>query len=134
MGTFSIIVGLIVFAVALFPNLGYFTLIPAVAGLIIGVCKLVRDGYCPWGISGVILNSLAMFLAFFWTGLISMSTTEMMEEAIQDMQDRPEVLQVFYPVVPPQHQGKKVIKQEQPTQTQQTPPANTGAPAEKTNK
>ena len=101
MGTFSIIVGLIVFAVALFPNLGYFILIPAAAGLIIGVCKLVRDGYCPWGISGVILNGMAIILAFFWTGLISMSTTEMMEDAIREMENRPEVLQVFYPVVPP---------------------------------
>lgn len=125
MGTFSIVVGLIVFAVALFPNLGYFTLIPAAAGLIIGVCKLVRDGYCPWSISGVILNSLAMFLAFFWTALISLSTTEMMEEAIHDMQDRPEILQVFYPVVPPQHSGKKIIKQ-QPKM--QNPPANPVSP------
>lgn len=113
MGTFSIIVGLIVFAVALFPNLGYFTLIPAAAGLIVGVCKLVRDGYCPWGIGGVILNSLAMFLAFFWTGVISMATSEMMEEAIHEMENRPEVLQVFYPVVPPQNSGRKMIKKQQ---------------------
>lgn len=118
MGTFSIIVGLVVFAVALFPNLGYFTLIPAVAGLIIGVCKLVRDGYCPWGIGGVILNSLAMFLAFFWTGLISMSTTEMMEEAIHDLEDRPEILQVFYPVVPPQNSGKKILRKQPQTQNE----------------
>lgn len=125
MGTFSIIVGLIVFAVALFPNLGYFILIPAAAGLIIGVCKLVRDGYCPWGISGVILNSMAVLLAFFWTGLISMSTTEMMEEAVREIQERPEVLQVFYPVVPPQHPAKKALQQQPQTQ-EKTP-----APAEK---
>ena len=124
MGTFSIIVGLIVFAVALFPNLGYFILIPAAAGLIIGVCKLVRDGYCPWGISGVILNGMAIILAFFWTGLISMSTTEMMEDAIREMENRPEVLQVFYPVVPPRQQLKKEMpKQPQAQQPQTAIPA-----------
>lgn len=132
MGTFSIIVGLVVFAVALFPNLGYYTLIPAVAGLIIGVCKLVRDGYCPWGIGGVILNGMALILAFFWTGLISLSTSEMMEEAIQDMQDRPEVLQVFYPVVPPQSSVKKVMKVQ--TAKPQNPPADAASAPEKTDK
>ena len=106
MGTTSLIIGLIVLAVALFPNLGYFILIPALAGLIIGICKIIRDGYCPWGVSGVILNAFAILLALFWTALISMSTTEMMEEAVREIQERPEVLQVFYPVVPPQHSAK----------------------------
>ena len=115
MGTTSLIIGLIVLAVALFPNLGYFILIPALAGLIIGICKIIRDGYCPWGVSGVILNAFAILLALFWTAIISMSTTEMMEEAVREIQERPEVLQVFYPVVPPQHSAKKVIK-EQPAE------------------
>ena len=120
MGTTSLIIGLIVFIVALFPNLGYFILIPAVVGLIIGVCKVVRDGYCPWGISGIILNGFAMLIALFWTGLISMTTSEMMEEAVREIQERPEVLQVFYPVVPPQHSAGKIIKEQQPQQTAKT--------------
>ena len=100
MGTTSLIIGLIVMAVALFPNLGYFILVPAFVGLIIGACKVIRDGYCPWAISGIFLNAGSILLAFFWTAIISMSTTAMMEEAVREMQDRPEVLQVFYPIAP----------------------------------
>ena len=111
MGTISLIIGLIVFAVALFPNLGYFIVIPAVAGLIIGLCKICRDGYCPWGMSGIVLNAFSLVLALFWTGLISMSSTEMMEEAIKEIQDRPEVMQIFYPVVPLQNHTKKVLNE-----------------------
>lgn len=121
MGTISLIIGLIVFAVALFPNLGYFIVIPAVAGLIIGLCKICRDGYCPWGMSGVVLNAFSLVLALFWTGLISMSSTEMMEEAIKEIQDRPEVMQIFYPVVPPQNPAKKVLNDKPAEQPQ--PPA-----------
>lgn len=111
MGTISLIIGLIVFAVALFPNLGYFILIPAVAGLIIGLCKICRDGYCPWGMSGVVLNSFSLLLALFWTGLISINSGEMIEEAIHEMHDRPEVMQIFYPVVPPHNSAKKALKE-----------------------
>lgn len=131
MGTISLIVGLIVFAVALFPNLGYFILIPAVAGLIIGVCKVVRDGYCPWGISGIILNGFSLALALFWTGLISMTTTEMMEEAVREIQERPEILQVFYPVVPPKNPTEK-IKETVKEHHSDNPPPST--PEKKTDK
>ena len=117
MGTLSLIIGLIVFAVALFPNLGYFILIPAIAGLIIGMCKIVRDGYCPWGISGIVLNAFSIVLALFWTGLLAISTNEMLDEAIQEISERPEVLQVFYPVVPPQHPAKKVLPENLPEKT-----------------
>lgn len=114
MGTVSLIIGLIVFAVALFPNLGYFILIPALIGLILALCKLTRDGYCPWSISGTVLNSLALMLAFFWTGLISISTTQMMEEAIRDIQNRPDVMQIFYPVIKDDHPAKKLLHHSAP--------------------
>ena len=109
MGTVSIIIGLIVFAIALFPNLGYFIMIPAAVGLILGLCKLVRDGYCPWSLSGIVLNGMAILLAFFWTGLISLSTTDMMEDAIRDIQSRPDVMQIFYPIIPDNHPAKKAL-------------------------
>lgn len=128
MGTTSLIIGLIVLAVALFPNLGYFILIPAIAGLIIGLCKICRDGYCPWGMSGIVLNVFSLILALFWTAIISVSSTEMMEEAIREIQDRPEVMQIFYPVVPPQNSAKKTLQEK--SSSPEPAPAQT-APAQK---
>lgn len=119
MGTVSIIIGLIVFAIALFPNLGYFIMIPAAVGLILGLCKICRDGYCPWGLSGTVLNAMAIVLAFFWTGLISMSTVDFMEDAVRDIQARPDVLQVFYPVIPDNHPAKKSLMQSKQTPAQE---------------
>ncbi len=121
MGTLSLIIGLIVFAVALFPNLGYFIIIPAIAGLIIGLCKVCRDGYCPWGMSGIVLNVFSVILALFWTAIISVSSTEMMEDAIREIQERPDVMQIFYPVAPQQHSVQKALQEKQSAPAENSP-------------
>lgn len=123
MGIFSIVVGLIVFAVAMFPNLAYFVLIPAAAGLIIGLCKIARDGYCPWSLAGVVLNSIAMLMAFFWTAIITFTTVEIIEEECRDSQRQPEVLQIFYPVMQDNHPVKKLVKPH--THNESAAPENT---------
>lgn len=91
MGTGSLVIGLIVFAVALFPNLGYFVLIPAALGLILGVSKLARDGYCQMSIAGVILNGLAILLAIFWTAVVSVTAAGEVERFLDRVAPKPAI-------------------------------------------
>ena len=97
MGTLSIIIGMIVFLTALFPYLGYMIIIPAAVGLIIGICKLCRDKFCMMAVSGVVLNSLALILALFWTAILSFVSVNVLDDVIMQQPTR-ENIKIIYPM------------------------------------
>ena len=97
MGTLSIIIGMIVFLTALFPYLGYMIIIPAAVGLIIGICKLCRDKFCMMALSGVVLNGLALILAFFWTAILSFVSVNVIDDVIMSQPTR-ENIKIIYPM------------------------------------
>jgi hypothetical protein len=97
MGTLSIIIGMIVFLTALFPYLGYMIIIPAIIGLIVGICKLCRDEFCPMALSGVVLNGFALVLALFWTAILSFATVNVFDDVIMQQPSR-EHIKIIYPM------------------------------------
>ncbi|MBR7127956.1 MAG: hypothetical protein IKD09_05170 [Lentisphaeria bacterium] len=120
MGTLSIIIGMIVFLTALFPYLGYMIIIPAAVGLIVGICKLCRDDFCMMALSGVVLNSLALILALFWTGILSFVSVNVLDDVIMK-QPVKENIKIIYPMrIMDNHQGIPAASDTQ--EPEKTPP------------
>jgi hypothetical protein len=77
MGIASMVIGIIAAICGFVPFCGYFALLPALTGFVLGIVDVTQkkkaEKPCGQGIAGIVLNSLAILTTILWTLLFAAS-------------------------------------------------------------
>ncbi len=89
MGLAAMIIGIIAVVLGFIPFCGYFVLLPAIVGLILGIVDVKKKSKAQEpkgkGMAGIVLNAVALIVILLWTllfatgGAVSIDTIEQIE-------------------------------------------------------
>jgi len=87
MGLAAMIIGIIAVVLGFIPFCGYFALIPAIVGLILGIVDVTKKSKAQQpkgqGMAGIVLNAVAIIVILLWTLVFATATVTTMD-AIED--------------------------------------------------
>jgi len=89
MGLAAMIIGIIAVVLGFIPFCGYFALLPAIVGLILGIVDVKKKSEARQpkgkGMAGIVLNAVAIIVILLWTllfaagGVVAIDTIERIE-------------------------------------------------------
>jgi len=90
MGLAAMIIGIVAVVLGFIPFCGYFALIPAIVGLILGIVDVKQKSKAQQpkgqGMAGIVLNAVAIIVILLWTlvfaagGVTAIDTIERIED------------------------------------------------------
>ena len=91
MGLAAMIIGIVAVVLGFIPFCGYFALIPAIVGLVLGIVDVKRKSKTQEpsgkGKAGIVLNAAAIIVILVWTLIIAVAAPtlrESVEKVIED--------------------------------------------------
>lgn len=91
MGLAALIIGIVAVVLGFIPFCGYFALIPAIVGLILGIVDVQKKSKAQQpkgkGMAGIVLNAAAIIIILLWTLVFAAAAPtirESIEQAIED--------------------------------------------------
>ncbi|MHC4460668.1 MAG: hypothetical protein ACYS6W_03300 [Planctomycetota bacterium] len=92
MGLAAMIIGIIAVVLGFIPFCGYFALLPAIAGLILGIVDVKKKSKAQQpkgqGMAGIVLNAVAIIVILLWTLVFAVGGAATMD-AIEDFNVSP---------------------------------------------